>query len=233
MPPHMPPLRKRVHGGGEQTHENKPAGPLRIAMSRPSRKKSSRMRRRVAPSAFFNPISLVRSETAIIIVFITPTPPRVSVTKATKARKISAASGDLVEQRGDAHIVDGGHRGLVFGIEVVDAAQDAPDFRCGVCQSPGESWLVHDGIKHAGGIGFRAQAGNRGEGSARGWQFFGVPAIERAALILVGHHSDDAGRAGRDADLPAEDVPADPRRVVCVTFAPRTQTRRAWRRRPR
>ena len=74
---------------------NRPEVPLSPAKKSPSTKKSSRIRRLVAPNAFFKPISLVLSETDIIMVFIIPIPPRLMVTRDIKAKKISVASKTL------------------------------------------------------------------------------------------------------------------------------------------
>ena len=83
-------------------HENiHPMAPLTIASSIPSTRKSIRIVRRRAPSAFRRPISRVRSVTDTSMMFITPTPPRVRVTKAIVPRnavieaKIASTSSAL------------------------------------------------------------------------------------------------------------------------------------------
>ena len=65
---------------------SQPSAPDTSASTAPSTRKSARIRRRVAPMALRRPISRVRSFTETSMMFITPTPPSVSVTSATAPR---------------------------------------------------------------------------------------------------------------------------------------------------
>ena len=80
------------------------------------------------PKALRTPISRVRSRTATIMTFITPRPPRKSVTMPDGPQKILHAIGHLAKSLGFLHRVPDRTGFLVMGIEVVQSSQYGLDF---------------------------------------------------------------------------------------------------------